>query len=194
MSDPRLMQLVLRNLLEMPWKFLLQKEYCDQHVSETQLEMGKTLGLEKGSMMLSIEKLVDEAWKEQWEKWSAMKTLELLRNIPRWIYWHKWTRYLFTNILDEILRDDPEYKWRMMLVKAWLTIIQSFLLAMFFSIRNNASTGLVVWKKRLKSTSVCMPWSIAPALLVLWSVVWMFRPASNGTYESFYNKKVPTSS
>lgn len=30
------------------------------------------------------------------------------------------------------------------------------------------------WKKRLKSVSVSMPWTIAPTLLVLWSVVWMF--------------------
>ncbi|CAI4212881.1 unnamed protein product [Parascedosporium putredinis] len=31
-------------------------------------------------------------------------------------------------------------------------------------------------KKRLKSASVSMPWNIPPALLVLWSVVWMFAP------------------
>ncbi|KEZ46628.1 hypothetical protein SAPIO_CDS0453 [Scedosporium apiospermum] len=30
------------------------------------------------------------------------------------------------------------------------------------------------FKKRFKSVSVSMPWSIPPALLVLWSVVWMF--------------------
>jgi hypothetical protein len=41
------------------------------------------------------------------------------------------------------------------------------------------SNSLQVWvKKRFKSTSVSMPWSIPPALLVLWSVVWMFYDRS----------------
>jgi hypothetical protein len=35
--------------------------------------------------------------------------------------------------------------------------------------------SLAPWtKKRMKSVSASMPWTIAPALLVLWSVVWMF--------------------
>src|SRR5256885_10298725 len=38
---------------------------------------------------------------------------------------------------------------------------------------SHASLRVPVWKRRLKSISVCMPWTIPPALLVLWSVVWM---------------------
>jgi hypothetical protein len=43
----------------------------------------------------------------------------------------------------------------------------------------------VPWaKKRMKSVSASMPWTIAPALLVLWSVVWMF-------YDLFMGYPVP---
>jgi hypothetical protein len=40
-----------------------------------------------------------------------------------------------------------------------------------------ASLALPEWKKRTKGVSICMPWTIPPALLVLWSVVWMFNGA-----------------
>ncbi|KAI3319845.1 hypothetical protein HD806DRAFT_508120 [Xylariaceae sp. AK1471] len=35
------------------------------------------------------------------------------------------------------------------------------------------SEGIPWVKKRMKSVSACMPWTIPPILLVLWSVVWM---------------------
>ncbi|KAI8623579.1 hypothetical protein F5Y19DRAFT_369913 [Xylariaceae sp. FL1651] len=49
----------------------------------------------------------------------------------------------------------------------------------------NAST---VWvKKRFKSVSVSMPWSIPPALLVLWSVVWMFISTQEENQRQLYS-------
>ena len=79
---------------------------------------------------------------------------------------------------DRRRREQRTRKLVKLLIKALLYLqrCQQVLLSVLI----DTSATPPVWKKRLKSISICMPWCIPPALIILWSVVWMFRPGANG--------------
>ena len=81
---------------------------------------------------------------------------------------------------DRRRREQRTRKLVKLLVKALLYLqwCQQVLLSALI----DTSATPPVWKKRLKSISICMPWCIPPALIILWSVVWMFRPGTSGKW------------
>lgn len=70
----------------------------------------------------------------------------------------------------------------------WLLSLLSFLLIAL----SRASLIVPVWRKRLKGVSVCAPWTIPVTLLVLWSVVWMFRGPLDDTTGKYHVSQLKT--
>ncbi len=82
-------------------------------------------------------------------------------------------------------KDRRRYEQRMrklvkLLIKALLYL--QWYKQVLLSALNDISVTPPLWKKRLKSISICMPWCIPPALIILWGVVWMFRPGTEGRW------------
>ncbi|KAJ2973957.1 hypothetical protein NUW58_g8811 [Xylaria curta] len=77
----------------------------------------------------------------------------------------------------------------------WGLFLRSFVFDIFSLAAVRVPVWVPVWKKRMKSALISMPWAIPPALLVLWSVVWMFRPTANENaswYSQEQSAEIPT--
>jgi hypothetical protein len=74
--------------------------------------------------------------------------------------------------------------------KSMFTLLIAFLMSQI-SFFVSFSEGIPWVRKRMKSVSACMPWTIPPVLLVLWSVVWMYYTPFTSYPSSFDSKCCP---
>jgi hypothetical protein len=119
-----------------------------------------------------------EEWKREWEReWESESEREWKRE-SGWGSESEWSLKIEMQS-ERKWKREWEREWEKEWKKIWLSL-QLFLQCILLAILSPASMRVPVWKRRLKSVSVCMPWAIPPALLVLWSVVWMFRPTPDG--------------
>ncbi|PMD41782.1 hypothetical protein L207DRAFT_511569 [Hyaloscypha variabilis F] len=129
--------------------------------------------LEQQRWWLEAKRWEEERWEE--ERWGEERREEERREEER----REERRRMWEE--DKEMREEEKRAGRLFLlmILQWISFLKRqtcFIVS--FSKR-------VPWaKKRMKSVSASMPWTIAPALLVLWSVVWMF-------YDLFIGYPVP---
>ncbi|KAN0098848.1 hypothetical protein V8E51_014511 [Hyaloscypha variabilis] len=113
----------------------------------------------------AISLLVEEI--REAERWNEAISLlvEEIREAERW----KEERRMWEEEKERREEENRAARLFLLMILQWISFLKRqtcFIVS--FSKR-------VPWaKKRMKSVSASMPWTIAPALLVLWSVVWMF--------------------
>ena len=86
---------------------------------------------------------------------------------------HKVSKSILEDLLAQLMKAYEIFQFAITWVFHYVTVVRAFLIELL--------RPLVNYSKALRPPCLSMPWTIWPALVVLWGVCWMFHPQPNSS-------------